>query len=154
MMVTAHVAVGAAVGAFTGDPVLAFLAGTASHFVMDAVPHLDAGTLMPMGKEVYQTRDYIWAALDAILCLGFIWLLSTHAAHPSLVIAGGLGGLFPDAFFHTPPWRKFTRNLPGFHWVQERIHKGWQSTAVPADWFAGLVTQLIAIGVSLWLLGF
>ena len=39
MMVVAHVAVGAALGALTGDPIAGLVVGTASHFVLDATPH-------------------------------------------------------------------------------------------------------------------
>lgn len=154
MMVVAHVAVGAAVGSLTGDPVLAFIAGTASHFVMDAVPHFDPGTFMEPGKEHYGIREYIWGSADLLACLGFIAVLAMHHAHPALIIAGGIGGLSPDAVLNTPFWKEYTRPIPGFHWVQEKIHQGWHRTVLPTSWLAGVLTQLIAIGGSLWLLGF
>ncbi len=154
MMVTAHVAVGAAVGSLTGDPVLAFLAGTASHFAMDAVPHFDPGSYMLPGKEVYGIREYVWGTADLLACLGFIAVLAMHHAHPALIVAGGIGGLFPDALLNTPFWKTFTRKIPGFGWVQDKVHEGWHRTVLPQDWLAGALTQIIAIGASLWLLGF
>lgn len=153
MMVIAHAVVGCAIGSLTGDPVLGFVGGVVSHFVLDATPHFDPGSFMPPGKEVYTVREYLWATIDGLGCLALIWLLARQSVDPVSVVAGGFGGITPDVVLNMPLWKETTRAWPGFHWIQEHIHKGWHWTVPARDWLAGTVTQLTAIGGALWLLG-
>ena len=154
MMVTAHVAVGAAVGVATGNPLLGLAAGIASHFVCDMVPHFDAGSFMAPGKEIYGVREYVWAVADIVVSTGFIVIMARHSSNPAALVAGGIGGALPDITFNTPFWSEWTREIPGFKWLHHRIHENMHWTAPAPDWLAGTITQLVAIGGALWFLGF
>ena len=154
MMVVAHVAVGAALGAAVGHPVLGFALGVASHIVLDATPHFDAGSFMTPGDETYRLREYIWATTDVLLAVGFGLWLSWHAQNPVAVAAGGIGGLLPDLMFNPPFWSQWTRAIPGFSWFNRVLHQGLHWTVPASDWLAGTVTQLVAVGGALWWLGY
>jgi hypothetical protein len=43
MTLTTHATLGAVIGRATGNPVLAFIFGFISHFLIDMVPHGDTG---------------------------------------------------------------------------------------------------------------
>ena len=154
MMLVAHVAVGAAVGTATGNPVLGLAAGITSHFICDMLPHFDAGSFMEPGKEIYGAREYIWAAADIILSIGLLYILARHSTNPAALVAGGIGAALPDIIFNTPFWSGWTREIPGLKWVHDKIHDGMHWTAPAPDWLAGTLVQVIAIGGALWFLGF
>ena len=153
MMLVSHAIVGTAIGAAAGNPVAGFVIGVASHFVLDATPHFDPGSFMPPGDETYGPREYIWATADVLASVVALSLIALHHAHPTAIVAGSIGAMLPDIVLNTPFWKEWSRKIPGLDWVQENIHKGWHWTVPPQDWLAGILTQIIAIGGSLWLLG-
>ncbi len=90
MLITNHVVQGAIIGAVAPGPVSAFVAGVASHFAVDAMPH-------------WGVRDYAGflkvAVPDGLLGLAAMtWL--TQASSPArrtTAFAGMLGACLPDA---------------------------------------------------------
>ena len=154
MMLVAHVAVGAAVGTATGNPVLGFAAGLTSHFLCDMLPHFDAGSFMDPGDEHYGVREYIWAVGDILASAGLLFILAKHSPDPVTLLASGIAAALPDIVFNTPFWSDWTRSIPGLKWVHSKIHDGMHWTAPVPDWLAGTLTQVIVIGGALWFLGF
>ena len=151
MTLTTHALVGAAAASlFPEHPYLAFAAGFASHFAIDALPHWDYGeylrsmqydpiqhlhTDMRLGKDF--VRDLALIGADALL--GFVltfvaaWLLKIS---PEIALVGAGAGLYPDllqfVYFKIKKTR-FERSMARlqlFHaWVQEgkdRTQWGWQ----------------------------
>ena len=89
MFITNHVLSGAVTGAVVRRPVPAFLAGVASHFVLDALPH--------WGK-VGPERFLLAAVADGLTGLASMAVL-TAAARPgrrAAVLAGMAGAALPD----------------------------------------------------------
>ncbi len=80
MCTVTHLAVGGALGAWTGSGVVAFALGVVSHLILDAVPH-------------YEIEDF---RVDLALTLaGFAALVGWgHGLTP--VFWGALGGVIPD----------------------------------------------------------
>ncbi|QIK65768.1 hypothetical protein G7072_04920 [Nocardioides sp. HDW12B] len=90
MLVTNHVLSGAFVGRAASGPVSAFVAGVASHFALDAVPHWGDGRPI---REVMHI-----AVPDGLLGLTAMAGV-TAATEPSArlrVLAGMAGAAFPD----------------------------------------------------------
>ena len=100
MYITPHVLVGASVGLATGNPIFGFIGGVASHYVLDAIPHADSGTLhygQLTGKSL-DIRDYILSTIDvAAAVLSIIWLSYKVPFVDSASIWGALGGAAPDS---------------------------------------------------------
>lgn len=115
MILATHAIAGAALAAAMPDrPILAFTAGAASHFLLDAIPHWDYKLRSsrkdednPLNNDIVIGR-YFWFDLikigtDALLGLILSWLFfhSFFADHGQLglltFIAGAIGGLLPDA---------------------------------------------------------
>jgi hypothetical protein len=90
VLITNHVAQGAVIGALAPGPGSAFLAGVASHFAVDSMPHWGVPD-----HEVFlkvAVRDGL-AGLTAMA-----WLTrSASPARRNSVLAGMLGACFPDA---------------------------------------------------------
>lgn len=111
MILATHAIVGAAAGRLFNNPLLSFTAGFASHFVIDAIPHSE----YKLSSKVNDPHDYlvddmvmdhrfvgdiIKIGLDCIG--GFILALFIfqgglgYNAATISILAGALGGVFPD----------------------------------------------------------
>jgi hypothetical protein len=113
MLVTNHVLSGAFIGAVTRRPAVAFTAGIASHFALDATPHwgdwgADKGLFM---------RVAIRDGLLGLAVMGGVAALAPKEARVA-VIAGMAGAALPDldkpsiVFFGRSP---FPRAIDRFH---------------------------------------
>jgi hypothetical protein len=105
VLITNHVAQGAIIGAVAPGPVSAFVAGVASHFAVDSLPH--------WGVKEY--GDFLKVAVpDGLVGLAAMgWLTrSSSPARRATAFAGMLGACLPDAdkpstlFFGGSPFPK------------------------------------------------
>lgn len=172
MLTVPHVVVGAALGSLIGDvpgaPVVAFVVGWASHYVLDSVPHWER-LYKPFQEIDWETHDpaskwprhiFVQAALDVVVAFTLLYFLAQTAAvggvwYASPIFWGGVGASFPDLIGNVPFWnralRKFTifKREYDFH-VYMHIKDETQKKLPRA---LGLVTQLVAVTIGLaWLL--
>lgn len=161
MTLTTHAVVGAAAASlFPEHPYLAFAAGFASHFAIDAIPHWDYGeylrsmewdparrlhTDMRLNKDFL--RDLAIIAGDALL--GFVltfvaaWLLKVS---PEIALVGAGAALYPDLLqfvyykIRTTRFEPILMYLQRFHmWLQEgKEREEW-------GWRKGLGTQALLV---------
>ena len=117
MFVTNHALSGALIGrALKGRPVAAFVAGLASHFLLDATPHWGCDTDRPGGPEEF----YAAAQKDGLLGLATLaaGALTVEPPARAATVAGMLGAVLPDLdkpmvhFFDVNP---FPRAFQRFH---------------------------------------
>lgn len=163
MTLTTHALVGAAAASlFPEHPYLAFAAGFASHFAIDALPHYDYDeylrsfkrdlisrlhTDMVLGK--YFLRDLAIIGGDALL--GFV--LTFGAAKllgisPELALVGAGAGLYPDLLqfvyykIRTTHFGPALQYLQSFHiWVQkDNSRPGW-------GWQKGFAYQAVLVAI-------
>ena len=116
MFITNHVLSGAVTGAVVRRPVPAFLAGVASHFVLDALPH--------WGKV--EPECFLQAAVaDGLTGLAAMAVLTAVAppGRRAAVLAGMAGAALPDLdkpielWFGASPWPP---PVDRFHrWIQD-----------------------------------
>jgi hypothetical protein len=135
VLITNHVAQGAVIGAVAPGPVSAFVAGVASHFAVDSLPH--------WGVSDYEVFLKV-AVPDGLVGLtAMAWLTrSSSPAHRINVLAGMLGACLPDAdkpshlFFGRSP---FPAKLDLWHAKiqHEEAHRMPQEIALAA---VGLLT--------------
>jgi len=152
MILTTHAIVGAAAGRIFTNPFLAFVAGFASHFLADSIPHWDyhLNAFDPDKREKENkvfTREFAADAarflpdlIIGIIAAIFIFRSGNNLLYsPVSLLAGILGGLLPDMLemiylkFHT----KFLSGLSDFH---NFIHHRTKLTP-----FKGLTTQVLTI---------
>ena len=149
MYLTVHATAGLLVArAFPHHPLLAFLGGLASHFVLDMVPHGDE--LPPHLSRPQAVRRLLGAAtLDGAVLIGWLllYLRVTPLLPTSAVAAAVIGSVLPDALegidmlTHTTLLRWFSR----FH---ERVHN---FTKLKLRWPVGMLLQCLTL-TALWLL--
>ncbi|MDO8522454.1 MAG: hypothetical protein Q7S08_04180 [bacterium] len=151
MMLTTHALMGtAAASLFPEQPIVAFVAGFASHFVLDAIHHWDYDeylssiqknptnpleTDMRVGSRVF-LRDLMLIAGDAVLGLTLSILLFHFLLFQvplRIVVIGVCAGIVPDAlqfvYWKTRAKTRVLEPLQRFHiWIQEgkKLHvKPW-----------------------------
>jgi hypothetical protein len=132
VLLTNHVLSGALIGALARRPLTAFAVGTASHFVLDAVPH--------WGDWGSQRRFLRVAVPDGLIGLAVMGAFA--AAAPAdrrlAVLAGMAGAALPDADKPATLWF----GCSPFPAAVGRFHTGIQREA----WHRAYV-ELLAAGV-------
>ncbi len=163
MTLTTHALVGAAAASlFPSQPVLAFAAGFASHFAIDALPHWDYRILSKEQEESDRLKDnmntksplFLFDLLrigsDAVLgTVLAVVLFSFSLFHLPwwFVILGAWAGILPDPlqFVYFKLRLKFMEPLQRFHiWVQKgrSIHPG---PLIGLLLQAGLVALIVSV---------
>lgn len=155
MFLTVHSVAGAAIGEAAGNPLLAFLLGVLSHFVLDRIPHWD-----PHGYQGFQKEKIIIdkgaiqyasiAILDIILTSALVWfILTRNFSHPVPIFFGALGAVTPDfnMGFYFLTKNKIFKFLQDIH-VKTHFRPG----KTPVTFFSGNATQVLTLAFSLFAL--
>jgi len=150
MTLTAHIAVGSAVGLATGEAAPAFLLGFVSHHLVDIIPHSDPGS---SGATIYtitkNKRAMTFVLLD-ILCGSALFLFvmwRTNFAWP--VLLGIFGATLPDLIDNSPYWSPFLRKyfpIKFYHDFHETAH--YTIREKKYIW-VGVATQVLVAGAAL-----
>jgi hypothetical protein len=156
MILSTHAIVGGAIASlFPSHPALAVLAGFASHFAIDAIPHWDYPLQsISVGNGADNRRLKIGAALIGDLaligldaCAGLalsLFLFATPAT--ALIIAlGAIAGMLPDAlqFVYSVYQREPLKSLQRFHsWIHSKRKLQWRLGVSSQAAFAVLVSVL------------
>src|SRR5580704_12399523 len=138
MILSTHAVVGGAIASLMpGHPVLAFVIGAASHFAIDAIPHVDyplysisveRSAPAALTFNWLLVRDLGLITLDA--CLGLVivlWLYASPGA-TAAVLAGALGAMLPDPLQLLSKLypREPLRSLQRFHvWIHTKRRLSW-----------------------------
>lgn len=115
MYLTIHTAAGILIGKLAPNPIVAFIAGLTSHFLLDIFPHGDRG----WGKKVHETKDarlfLIILAVDTAITFFMlsrvIYIVDVFSLNYWTVGAGIFGAVLPDM-------------LVGIHELGQIIFKG------------------------------
>lgn len=156
MLITPHVLVGAAVGVASGNPVVGFLGGVASHFILDAIPHTDPGIWHFEDAFPYKVdeRDLTVAFADMSLAIFLtLYLAGTAPLIAAAPLAGIAGGVLPDVIGVLPLFFPRVATLPilsRYYALNEKIQA--KATARPAQWIQGVLTQIATIAIAIWFL--
>ena len=151
MNFTAHIAVGSAVGFATKNPYLGFAAGMISHQVIDAIPHIDPGSIGANSENIFKNKPaLIWVFTDIIIGISLFWFILNQLDFASFVLWGAIGGISTDVIDNSPFWSKklcviFPFNH--FHFIHEKIHYTIENKKY---FWVGILTQLILIFASLF----
>lgn len=161
MTLTAHALAGAAAASlFPQQPAVAFVAGFASHFAMDAIPHWDYKLLSkketgnPLEEDMVLGKAFIMDLLrigsDAtlgVLLSVFIFSLWIFHAPLFIVVLGAVAGILPDPlqFIYMKTRSKILEPLQQFHsWIQKP-----SPIAVPAWVGLGLQCAVVVLIIGI-----
>jgi xanthosine utilization system XapX-like protein len=130
MTLGTHAVVGAAVATlFPSNPVLAFVGGFLSHFVLDAIPHWDykilslesdqndkLNTDMKIGKFFFLDLFRIGADISIGIILTLLLFRNTES-FPFILLVGSAGAIIPDflQFMYFKVKTEPLRTLQKFH---------------------------------------
>jgi hypothetical protein len=153
-----HAIVGGAVASlFSSHPVLVAVAGFASHFAIDAIPHWDyplQAVSMKRGADnrhqlIIDRRllfDATVVSLDACAGLAMaVWLFATPATFGAIVL-GAIAGMAPDALCFAQKLypRKPLNSLQRFHrWMHAKQRLTWPIGVSSQLLFAATVSGIV-----------
>ncbi len=153
MNLSTHLAVGAALGYASHNPVLGFFAGILSHHLIDQIPHSDGGSLnVPVDDFIKDKRIIAIVAVDIVMIAAVAFLLLNAKGAYWPMILGGIGGVLPDLIDNMPFWTPRLRKIEPFRFYH-RIHEFFHFTIMDDDYvWMGVVVQLFLIGAVLAIL--
>ena len=144
MLVTNHVLSGALIGSLSRRPAVAFAAGVASHFVLDAVPH--------WGEWASRSHFLRVAVADGLTGLAVIGLFTavTPPSRRLAVVAGMAGAALPDIDKPSRLWFGRSPFPPAVDWFHDAIQNEapgrFPRELAAAACFAG--ATLAVLGIS------
>jgi|SRR3989338_5461209 len=99
MTITTHATIGAVIGQATGNPILAFIFGFISHFLIDTIPHGDSG--LSDNYRIFhrkQKQAVAYTLVDAFVAIIFILILANAKDIDSVrtFTWGIIGSVIPD----------------------------------------------------------
>lgn len=127
MTTTTHTSIGALIGTAVGAPVLGFILGVASHYLVDMIPHGDAFMREPNNLVNKRNERLAHAFVFIDIALGIILLtvlgqfLPNSVTHSTVYAASIFGSILPDLLvglndlIKTAPGRKHTHLHFFFH---------------------------------------
>jgi hypothetical protein len=161
MILSTHAIVGGALaGLMPSHPILVAVAGFASHFAIDAIPHWDyplrsisagrGANHRRLKIDGPMLRDLTLTGADACVGLGLaIWLFATLGT--TWVIAlGALAGMLPDPlrFVNSIYPREPLKSLQRFHgWIHSKRKLAWRMGVCSQASFAA-ATSAVAIALQ------
>ncbi|WFU14605.1 hypothetical protein [Bradyrhizobium sp. CB3481] len=156
MILSTHAVVGGAIASFfPSDPFFAALAGFASHFAIDAIPHWDYPLRsISVGKDADDQRLRLnRAVIIDVMCVGVdasaglalvIWLFATTASVWTIAL-GAIAAMVPDPlqFAHSIYPREPLVTLQHFHvWIHSKRKLPWKLGVSSQIVFAAVVSTL------------
>ena len=99
MTLTTHATLGAVIGKAVGNPLLAFIFGFLSHFLIDMIPHGDTGLSDNFRVHKRKRKQAVaYVMIDGIIALFFVLILANTKDIMSIrnFTWGIVGGVLPD----------------------------------------------------------
>lgn len=152
MTITPHFLAGAALATATNNPVVAFTLGVLSHPILDAIPHLDPGTIVKINAsegEKWPAWVYFVTFLEFIILIIVFYLLFNRRTDFNILLWGAFGGLLIDILDNHPILS--IKKLPGFRELH-KFHEGIHYNLPREKWYIGLITTVLLTGGLLWYL--
>lgn len=141
----------------TGDPVLAFVSGLASHFVLDALPHIETTYYRKPSKSgqipnKMECWEYWESAVEILLAAVLLYVFANKVNNGIIIWLGGLGGILLDLFDNVPWWNEWFRSRKWFVWLHY-FHNGIHFDLKKKQLWLGYIPPLIVLTFSLlWLI--
>ena len=152
MLITTHTIVGFAVGHFSKNAYVAVPLAFGSHYLLDGIPHFEVSSFRRPGERSLKPKnkfELFFVLTDILVALVFLGVMRNFWSLPALL--GVVFGVLPDVLDNVFLWSDFLHRLPVFKQLY-LFHKTFHWTARGKMIFWGVVSQLITVGVCLFLL--
>jgi len=123
MFLTVHVAVGALIGQQVQTPLLAFILGYFSHWLIDAIPHGDETLISD--KLTAKQKNKLLVLISSLDLFGVLILLfSLYNLTPINInlVAAGFGAVLPDLFWGTSSLLPFKLPWEFLNVIHNKFH--------------------------------
>ena len=148
MLLTAHAAVGAAIGASTENLPLIIILAFLSHFVLDILPHSDWGMWHDYEKDFkLKLKDYILVFCDILMVLIMSLYLWNNLGNNYIMI-GIFAAILVDLVDNVPYIKDILRKLPLFSQIH-RVHRKLHFQLSINHWIFGSLLQIIVVLICL-----
>ncbi|MFA5127143.1 MAG: hypothetical protein WC465_04090 [Patescibacteria group bacterium] len=144
MTLSAHTSAAIYISTKVANPLLAFILGIVSHFILDIIPHGDENIGQHITDESARLRYFVkTAALDAFLslCLVFIFLQSKLNINHGALSSAVIGAWLPDVLWASVQVFR-VKWLDWFCRLHSKIH---DILGVKLPFKVGVVIQLVFI---------
>jgi len=143
MFITVHSAAGVYIGRLVHDPVLAFLIGVISHFVLDFIPHDDSKFV-----KDNKLRLFFVGLIDGLIAVFYLFMLRSRIDLFSLsIMAGVAGAVIPDV-----PWLIYklfnVKCLESYY----NFHKIFHRKKINIKYWQGITIQIIFLAILTYLI--
>jgi len=156
MILSTHAIVGGAVASlFPSHPILLALAGFASHYAIDAIPHWDYPLRsIAVGRHANNrrlkidgplVRDLSLIGADACFGMALSLLIFATAGTVRIITLGAVAGMVPDflQFAYSIYPREPLKSLQRFHgWMHSKRKLGWRIGVASQAAFAIIVSGI------------
>lgn len=135
----------------------AFLFGLVSHHLLDFIPHTDAAYFWPKKErkiELMPKSVKIFIVVDALMSFGFlIWAGLVLKVSWVILFWASLGAVLPDLIIIGFPF--FIPKIRNWRLINQyvKLHSNiLEHLEISENWILGIVSTILIIGVSFWLL--
>ena len=147
MTLTTHATLGAVIGHAVGNPILAFIFGLISHFLIDMIPHGDTG--IADNFRIHKRRQkhaVAFVVVDAIIAIMFILLLANTKDIESMrAFSWGIAGsVLPDLLVGIYDITK-SRFLRWFNTIHFFFHDYFVKRKGDVSLYYALIAQVVLI---------
>ena len=157
MIAAPHMIVGAILGDLIQNYPLAFLAGFASHFVFDAIPHLETSTFLSLkerqdGNRKLTKKEYLIIISEFSLGLFIVYWFFLTKSKNLAILWGAFGAILPDLIDNVPFWKYSVRKIQPFKWFHQFHDWIHYNKLNSKNWIFGLPIYIIIIGIFIWII--
>lgn len=148
MMALPHMAIGAAIGRAVPRPWAAYPIAFASHFALDAIPHLDSHGLFGAAQGGPTPLEAAAGVSDFLAGALVAGLLARGRPPRRIMLGGALAAVLMDLVEYTPPFGSWLRNWAGTARLVV-FHHRLQHNLTLAHWPLGFGTQCAGLAFAL-----
>ncbi len=125
MLLSVHATVGAIIGEQVNTPLLAFILGFISHFILDIIPHGDE-ELIKAYRNDFKNRGMLYLIIFDLIStavLLFLLFFFQQISFSYTVIWGIIGGVIPDFMvaIHEISHKHFCRTHKVHYWTHDKL---------------------------------
>lgn len=147
MTLTTHATLGAVIGHATGNPLLAFIFGFISHFLIDMIPHGDTGIADNYKvKKVRRKQALAYVMVDAVVAILFVLIIANTRDITSVrnFTWGIVGSVLPDLIVGVYELTK-TKYLHWFNKLHFYFHDFFVNRKGDVPLYYALMAQVVLI---------
>lgn len=151
MIILPHAMAGAAAGNRMKRWWLALPVAFCSHFILDYIPHVEATAIFRVVKQGDMLQKIILLAFNDLLPLAILICIIRLRPGWKLMYGCAFAAILPDVIERIPVLGPWFQTIPWTGWAYS-FHHTFHHSLLQDQWALGFTTQLIVVGISLWLL--